>query len=194
MSQYLIAFCYLFTIVLLFLAFFIIRAVPFSSPFNIDLYCDNTIISFAIYNPAELQYRTGPPQEKVREHDWNTNWNEEEEVNNDWDNHVSQVDNDADWNQPDNWITGLASQPQFNTPEWVDWVFNHININQIREIAGRLFAQNFRANYEAAHGVPFRVGTPEPSIPELEEEPVEEAQGQWEIGSNDEIPGFGNFE
>jgi hypothetical protein len=194
MSQYLIAFCYLFTIVLLFLAFFIVRAVPFGSPFNIDLYRDNTIISFAIYNPAELQYRTGPPQEKVREHDWNTNWNEEEEVNNDWDNHVSQVDNDADWNQPDDWITGLASQPQFNTPEWVDWVFNHININQIREIAGRLFAQNFRANYEAAHGVPFRAGTPEPSIPELEKEPVEEAQGQWEIGSNDEIPGFGNFE
>jgi hypothetical protein len=194
MSQYLIAFCYLFTIVLLFLAFFIVRAVPFGSPFNIDLYRDNTIISFAIYNPAELQYRTGPPQEKVREHDWNTNWNEKEEVNNDWDNHISQVDNDADWNQPDDWITGLASQPQFNTPEWVDWVFNHININQIREITGRLFAQNFRANYEAAHGVPFRVGTPEPSIPELEEEPVEEAQGQWEIGSNDEIPGFGNFE
>jgi hypothetical protein len=194
MNQYLIALCYLFTIVLLFLAFFIVRAVPFSSPFNIDLYRDNTIISFAIYNPAELQYRTGPPQEKVREHNWDTNWNEEEEVNNDWDNHVSQVDNDADWNQPDDWITGLASQPQFNTPEWVDWVFNHININQIREIAGRLFAQSFRANYEAEHGVPFRIATPEPSIPELEEEPVEEAQGQWEIGSNDEIPGFGNFE
>jgi hypothetical protein len=194
MSQYLIAFCYLFTIVFLFLAFFIVRAVPFSSPFNIDLYRDNTIISFAIYNPAELQYRTGPPQEKVREHDWDTNWNEEEEVNNNWDNHVSQVDNDADWNQPDDWITGLASQPQFNTPKWIDWIFNHININQIREIAGRLFAQNFRANYEAEHGVPFRIATPESSIPELEEEPVEEAQGQWEIGSNDEIPGFGNFE
>jgi hypothetical protein len=194
MNQYLIALCYLFTIVLLFLAFFIVRAVPSGSPFNIDLYRDNTIISFAIYNLAELQYRTGPPQEKVREHDWDTNWNEEEEVNNNWDNHVSQVDNDADWNQPNDWITGLASQPQFNTPEWIDWVFNHINISQIREIAGRLFAQNFRANYEAEHGVPFRVGTPEPSIPELEEEPVEEAQGQWEIGSNDEIPGFGNFE
>jgi hypothetical protein len=194
MSQYLIAFCYLFTIILLFLAFFIVRAVPSGSPFNIDLYRDNTIISFAIYNPAELQYRTSPPQEKVQEHNWDTNWNEEEEVNNDWDNHVSQVDNDADWNQPDGWITGLASQPQFNTPKWVDWVFNHININQIREIAGRLFAQSVRANYEAEHGVPFRIATPEPSIPELEEEPVEEAQGQWEIGSNDEIPGFGNFE
>jgi hypothetical protein len=194
MNQYLIALCYLFTIVLLFLALFIVRAVPSGSPFNIDLYRDNTIISFAIYNPAELQYRTGPPQEKIREHDWDTNWNEEEEVNNNWDNHVSQVDNDADWNQPDDWITGLASQPQFNTPEWIDWVFNHINISQIREITGRLFAQNVRANYEAEHGVPFCVGTPEPSIPELEEEPVEEAQGQWEIGSYDEIPRFGNFE
>jgi hypothetical protein len=194
MSQYLIAFCYLVTIFLLFLAFFIVRAVPSGSPFNIDLYRDNTIISLAIYNPAELQYRTGPPQEKVREHNWDTNRNEEEEVNNDWDNHVSQVDNDTDWNQPDDWITGLANQPQFNTPKWVDWVFNHININQIREIAGHLFAQSFRANYEAEHRVPFRVATPEPSIPELKEEPVEEAQGQWEIGSNDEIPRFGNFE
>jgi hypothetical protein len=54
MSQYLIAFCYLFTIVLLFLAFFIVRAVPAGSPLNIDLYRDNTIISLAIYNPAEL--------------------------------------------------------------------------------------------------------------------------------------------
>jgi hypothetical protein len=61
MSQYLIAFCYLVTIFLLFLAFFIVRAVPSGSPFDIDLYRDNTIISFAIYNPAELQYRTGPP-------------------------------------------------------------------------------------------------------------------------------------
>jgi hypothetical protein len=64
MSQYLIDFCYLVTIFLLVLAFFIVRAVPSGSPFNIDLYRDNTIISFAIYNPAELQYRSGPPQEK----------------------------------------------------------------------------------------------------------------------------------
>jgi hypothetical protein len=66
MNQYLIAFCYLFTIALLFLAFFIARAVPSGSPFNINLYHDNTIISFAIYNPAELQYRFGPPQETVQ--------------------------------------------------------------------------------------------------------------------------------
>jgi hypothetical protein len=62
MSQYLIAFCYLFTIVLLFLAFFIIRAVPSGSPLNIDLYCDNTIISLTIYNPAELNYRLTQPK------------------------------------------------------------------------------------------------------------------------------------
>jgi hypothetical protein len=42
--------------------------------------------------------------------------------------------------------------------------------------------------------MPFRIVTPEPSIPELEEDSVEEAQDQWEIGSNDKIPGFGNFE
>jgi hypothetical protein len=88
----------------------------------------------------------------------------------------------------------LENQPQISTPEWVDWVFTYISIDQIREIAGCLFPQNFRSNYEAEHGIHFRVVTPEPSIPELEEEPVEEAQGQWEIGSNDEIPGFGNFE
>jgi hypothetical protein len=193
MSQYLIAFCYLVTIFLLFLAFFIVRAVPSGSPFNIDLYRDNTIISFAIYNPAELQYRTGPPQEKVREHDWNTNWNEEDEVNNNWDDHESQANNEG-WNHADDWTTGLGNQPQLHTPEWIDWVFTYISLDQIREIAGRLFAQNFRTQYEAEHGVPFRIATPEPSIPELEEEPVEETQGQWEIGSNDEIPGFGNFE
>jgi hypothetical protein len=194
MNQYLIAFCYLFTIALLFLAFFIARAVPSGSPFNIDLYCDNTIISFAIYNPAELQYWFGPPQEKVREHDWNTNWNTQDDVNNTWDDHESQVNNDEDWNHTDDWTAGLENQPQLNTPEWIDWVFAHINLDQIREIAGQLFSQNFRANYEAEHGIPFRVATPEPSIPELKEEPTEEAPDQWEIGSNDEIPGLGNFE
>jgi hypothetical protein len=193
MSQYLIAFCYLVTIFLLFLAFFIVRAVPSGSPFNIDLYRDNTIISFAIYNPAELQYRTGPPQEKVREHDWNTNWNEENEVNNNWDDHESQANNEG-WDHADDWTAGLGNHPQLHTPEWIDWVFTYISLDQIREIAGRLFAQNFRTQYEAEHGIPFRIATPEPSIPELEEEPVEEVQGQWEIGSNDEIPGFGNFE
>jgi hypothetical protein len=65
MSQYLIAFCYLFTTVLLFLAFYIIRAVPFSSPLNIDLYRDNTIISLAIYNPAELSYQLNSTKETL---------------------------------------------------------------------------------------------------------------------------------
>jgi hypothetical protein len=194
MSQYLIAFCYLFTIVLLFLAFFIVRAVPSGSPFNIDLYRDNTIISFAIYNPAELQYRFGPPQEKVHEHDWNTNWNAQDDINNNWDDHESQVNNNEDWNHADDWTAGLGNQPKLHTPEWIDWVFAYISLDQIREIAGRLFAQNFRTQYKAKHGIPFCVATPEPSIPELEEEPIEEAQGQWEIGSNDEIPRFGNFE
>jgi hypothetical protein len=88
----------------------------------------------------------------------------------------------------------MADQSHTDTPEWIDWVFAHINLDQIREITGRLFSQNFRANYKAEHGISFRVVTLEPSIPKLEEEPVEEEQGQWEIGSNDEIPGFGNFE
>jgi hypothetical protein len=185
MSQYLIAFCYLVTIFLLFLAFFIVRAVPSGSPFNIDLYRDNTIISFAIYNPAELQYRSGPPQEKVREHDWNTDWNAQDDQDS-----YNRFNDENAWNAPQY----TADQPHTDTPEWIDWVFAHINLDQIRGIAGRLFTQNFRANYEAEHGIPFRVVTPEPSIPELEEEPTEEAQGQWEIGSDDEIPGFGNFE
>jgi hypothetical protein len=55
----------MFTIVLLFLAFFIIRAVPSGSPFNIDLYCDNTIISLAIYNPAELSYQFNSTKETL---------------------------------------------------------------------------------------------------------------------------------
>jgi hypothetical protein len=185
MCQYLLAFCYLFTIVLLFLAFFIVRAVPAGSPLNIDLYHDNTIISLAIYNPAELSYCSNKTKETLEypvENDWNNNW----------DDHESQ--NDNAWNHADDWTPGLGNQPQISTPEWVDCGFAYISIDQIREIAGRLFGQNFRANYEAEHGILFRVVTPEPSIPELEEEPVEEAHGQWEIGSNDEIPGFGNFE
>jgi hypothetical protein len=186
MSQYLIAFCHLFTIVLLFLAFFIIRAVPSGSPLNIDFYCDNTIISLAIYNPAELGYRSNLNKETLEypvEDDWNNNWNDNEDQ-----------DNNTGWNHADDWTLGLGNQPQIHTPEWIDWVFTYISLDQIREITGRLFAQNFRTQYEAEHGIPFRIVTPEPSIPELEKEPVEEAQGQWEIGSNDEIPGFGNFE
>jgi hypothetical protein len=186
MSQYLIAFCYLFTIALLFLAFFIIRAVPSGSPLNIDLYHDNMIISLAIYNPAELRYCSNSAKETLEypvEDDWNNNWNDNEDQ-----------DNNEGWNHADDWTPGLGNQPQLNTPEWIDWVFAYISLDQIREIAGCLFAQNFRTQYEAEHRIPFRIVTPEPSIPELEEEPVEEAQGQWEIGSNDEIPGLGNFE
>jgi hypothetical protein len=84
MSQYLIAFCYLFTIVLLFLALFIVRAVPSGSPFNIDLYRDNTIISFAIYNPAELRYCSNETKETLEypvEDDWNNNWDDHESQN-----------------------------------------------------------------------------------------------------------------
>jgi hypothetical protein len=156
MNQYLLAVCYLFTIVLLFFAFFIVRCLPPGCPLNIYLYRSNTIISLAIYNPKiatiiSMTKTLGMPQY-------------------------------------------MADQSHTDTPEWIDWVFAHINLDQIREITGRLFSQNFRANYKAEHGISFRVVTLEPSIPKLEEEPVEEEQGQWEIGSNDEIPGFGNFE
>jgi hypothetical protein len=54
MNQHLIAFCYLFTIILLFFAFFIVRCLPPGRPLNIDLYRSNTIISLAIYNPTEF--------------------------------------------------------------------------------------------------------------------------------------------
>jgi hypothetical protein len=88
----------------------------------------------------------------------------------------------------------MADQPHTDTPEWIDWVFAHINLDQSREIAGTTLSQNFRANYKAEHGIPFHIVTPKPIIPELEEEPVEEALDQWEIGSNDKIPRFGHFE
>ena len=71
----------------------------------------------------------------------------------------------------------------------------YVNINQIREIAGRLFAQHFRTQFEEVNGFPFHADTPHPSIPELKDSPVEEQQqDQWEINTNDEIPGLGNFE
>jgi hypothetical protein len=85
MSQYLIAFCYLFTIVHLFLAFFIIWAVPAGSPLNIDLYHDNTIISLAIYNLAELRYHFNETKETPEypvEDDWNNNWDDHESQDN----------------------------------------------------------------------------------------------------------------
>jgi uncharacterized protein YbaR (Trm112 family) len=166
----------------LFLAFFIIRAIPAGSLLNIDLYRDNTIISLAIFNPAELCYHFNSTKENLVEDNWNNNWNNNEDQ-----------DNNEGWNHADNWTPGLGNQPQLNTPEWIDWVFAYISLDQIREITGRLFAQNCRTQYEVEQGIPFRVVTPEPSIPKLEEH-VEEAQGMWEIGSNDEIPGFGDFE
>jgi hypothetical protein len=88
--------------VLLLLAFFIIRAVPAGSPLNIDLYCDNTIISLVIYNPVELSYCS------------NTKETLKKPVNDNWDNH-KDWDNNEGWNHVDNWTPGLGNQPQLNT-------------------------------------------------------------------------------
>jgi hypothetical protein len=147
MSQYLIAFCYLVTIFLLFLAFFIVRAVPSGSPFNIDLYRDNTIISFAIYNPAELQYRSGPPQEKVREHDWNTDWNAQDDQDS-----YNRFNDENAWNAPQD----TADQPHTDTPEWIDWVFALISTLTRSERSQDVSLRSTSAtNYEAEHGIPF---------------------------------------
>ena len=74
-------------------------------------------------------------------------------------------------------------------------MFNHVNINQIREITGCLFAQNFWNQFEEANRFPFHADIPHPSILELEESTVqEEQQDQWEINTNDEILSLGNFE
>jgi hypothetical protein len=75
MNQYLIAFCYLFTIILLFFAFFIVRCLPPGRPLNIDLYRSNTIISLAIYNPAEFNI----PEGKKPENNWGANWNDQDD-------------------------------------------------------------------------------------------------------------------
>jgi hypothetical protein len=134
MNQYLITFCYLFTIVLLFLAFFIIQAVLSGPPLNIELYHDNMIISLAIHNPVELGYRSNVTKDTLEypvEDNWNNNWNNTEDQ-----------DNNEGWNHTDDWIPGLGNQPQLNTPEWIDWVFAYISLDQIREIMGCLFAQN----------------------------------------------------
>ena len=74
MNQYLIAFCYLFTVILLFLAFLIFRAIPAGQPINIDLYCNNTILSFTIPNPSLVSYIVpkGDEQEEV------DNWGNQE--------------------------------------------------------------------------------------------------------------------
>jgi hypothetical protein len=75
MNQYLIAFRYLFTIILLFFAFFIVRYLPPGRPLNIDLYGSNTIISLAIYNPVEFNILEG----KKPENNWGTNWNDQDD-------------------------------------------------------------------------------------------------------------------
>jgi hypothetical protein len=128
----------------LFLAFFIIRAVPSGSPLNIDLYRDNTIISLAIYNPAELSYRFNSTKETLEypvEDDWNNNWNDNEDQ-----------DNNEGWNHANDWTPGLGNQPQLNTPEWIDWVFAYISLDQIREIADislhRISELNMKPNME----------------------------------------------
>jgi hypothetical protein len=103
MNQYLIAFCYLFTIILLFLALFIIRAVLAGSPLNIDLYRDNTIISLAVYNPTELGYHSNSNKETLEypvEDDWNNNWNDNKDQ-----------DNNTGGNHTDDWTPGLGNQP-----------------------------------------------------------------------------------
>ena len=116
-----------------------------------------------------------------------------EAINDNWGN------KEAWWNK-DSWIPAddqnvLDTQPQLHTSQWIDWVFDHISIHQIREIIGCLFAQNFCTQFEEANGYPFHTDTLHPSILELEESPVEEEeQDQWEINTNDEITGLDNFE
>ena len=58
----------------------------------------------------------------------------------------------------------------------IDWVFDHVNINQIREITGCLFAQNFWNQFEEANRFPFHADTLHPSILELEESTIEEQE------------------
>ena len=84
------------------------------------------IISFAISDPLQIAYTVPEEQHKA--------------INNNWGNQEAWENKDGchtdDWNEQE-------IQPQLHTAEWVDWVFDHVNINQIREIAGCLFAQNF---------------------------------------------------
>ena len=179
MNQYLITFCYLFTAILLFLAFFICWAVPAGQPINSDLYWNNTIISLAISNPLQITYVVPEEQHKA--------------INDNWGNQEAWGNKDG-WNHTGNW-NEQEIQPQLHTTEWIDWVFDHVNINQIGEIAGCLFAQNFWNQFEEANRFPFHTDTPHPSIPELKESTVqEEQQDQWKINTNDEIPSLGNFE
>ena len=108
------------------------------------------IISFAISDPSQIA------------------------INDNWENQEAWGNEDG-WNHTDDW-NKQATQPQLHTAEWIDWVFDHKNINQIREIAGRLFAQNFRNQFEEANGFPFHTDTPHPSIPELKESTIGEQQ------------------
>ena len=99
--------------------------------------------------------------------------------------------NQEAWENEDGWIpvddqNVLDTQPQLHTSQWIDWVFDHASIHQIKEITEHLFAQNFRTQFEEANKYPFHTDTLHPSIPELEESPVkEQQQDQWEICKRD---------
>ena len=104
MNQYLITFFYLFTVILLFLAFLICRVVPAGQPINIDLYCNNTILSFAIINPSLVSYIVlkGETQEQ-------------EKVDNSWGNQEGWGNEDS-WDHADNW-TPAENQLHISTPK-----------------------------------------------------------------------------
>ena len=58
-----------------------------------------------------------------------------------------------------------------------------------------IFESTFASTRVRRNRYPFHADTPHPSIPELEETPVEEEQqDEWEINTNEEIPDLGNFE
>ena len=134
---------------------------------------------FAIFDPSQIAYTV--PEEQ------------HEAINDNWENQEAWENKDG-WNHADNW-NKQETQPQLHTAEWIYWMFNHININQIREIAGHLFAQNFRNQFEEANRFPFHANTPHPSIPELKGSTIEEEEeDQWEINTNNEILSLGNFE
>ena len=92
MNQYLIAFCYLF------LAFFICQAVPVGQPINIDLYRNNTIISFSISDPSQIAYTVSEEQHEA--------------INDNWGNQEAWGNEDG-WNHTDDW-NEQETQPQPN--------------------------------------------------------------------------------
>ena len=168
---------YIFTVLAVFLAFIITRAIPKGHPVAFDIYRGRSWLTISVSDYYVNTYKKGKENQAE----------EEEEENNGWETDYGRWDEEVNWEaQP------LAvEEPNRSSLAWVDWIFATINTDQISRIAARFFENRFRQNYERENGYPYpayptpATESPADSVPELET-----VADTWELNSQTEIPGF----